>query len=196
ETMERAKKAVPRDSRIYFLMGLAYTRMNQPEEAVTWLQRSLELKPDDLNTLSTLALTLDGLKRNTESDGLYEKALKVDPAYHLVLNNYSYSLSERGLQLERALIMAQEAVRQEPENASYLDTIGWVYYRLGNYPEAEAYIAKAIATGQASSAVHEHMGDIYFKMGDKGKAEKFWRQALEMNSDNPVLKDKLARGSM
>ena len=113
-----------------------------------------------------------------------------------MLNNYSYSLAERGIQLERALAMATEAVRQEPENASYLDTIGWVYYRLGKYDEAEKYIARAIATGHASSAVHEHMGDIYFKMGEKEKAEKFWRQALEMNSDNPVLRNKLARGSL
>ncbi len=196
ETMNRAIKAVPRDSRVYFLMGLAYTRLNQPEQAITLLRKSLELKPNDLNALSTLALTLDGLKRFKESDELYEKALSIDPKYHLVLNNYSYSLAERGIQLERALEMAKEAVRQEPENASYLDTIGWVYYKLGNYKEAERYIAEAIATGNASAVVYEHMGDIYFKVGDKEKAEKFWRRALEMDEENVALKNKLARGSL
>lgn len=196
ETMERAKKAIPKDHRVYFLIGLAYTRLNQQEQAVAMLRQALELKPDDLNTISTLALTLDGLKRFTESDELYEKALKVDPKYHLVLNNYSYSLAERGLQLERALQMALDAIAQEPENASYLDTIGWVYYKLGRHKEAEQYIGKAVAIGGASAAVYEHFGDIYFKLGDKEKAEKFWKQALEMNSTNQALKEKVARGSL
>ncbi len=196
DAMERARKALPKDSRVYFLTGLAYTRLNQPELAIEMLQRSLQIKPDDLNALSTLALTLDGQHRFKESDSLYEKSLKIDPKYHLVLNNYSYSLSERGLQLERALHMALQAIEAEPENSSYLDTVGWVYYKLEKYQEAEKYILKSIAAGSASAAVHEHLGDIYYKLGQKEKAEKAWKQALEMNGNNQALKDKLARGSL
>lgn len=196
DAMERAREALPKDSRVYFLTGLAYTRLNQPELAIDMLQRSLQIKPDDLNALSTLALAFDGQHRFRESDSLYEQALTIDPKSHLVLNNYSYSLAERGLQLERALQMALQAIEAEPENPSYLDTVGWVYYRLGKYQEAEHYIAKSVATGSASAAVHEHLGDIYYKLGQKEKAEKAWKQALEMNGNNEALKDKLARGSL
>jgi Tfp pilus assembly protein PilF len=154
------------------------------------------LKPNDLDVLSTLALTLDGMHRYQESDSLYELSLKIDPQYHLVLNNYSYSLAERGLQLERALQMALQAIAAEPDNASYLDTVGWIYFRLGRYEEAQRYIAKAIDAGGASATVYEHMGDICSKLGQKENAERYWKQALDMDATNQTLRDKLARGSL
>ncbi len=196
DAMERARKAVPKDSRVYFLTGLAYSRLNEPEKAVPALEHSLELKPNDLDVLSTLALTLDGMHRYQESDSLYELSLKIDPKYHLVLNNYSYSLAERGLQLERALEMALQAIAAEPDNASYLDTVGWIYFRLGRYEEAQRYIGKAIDAGGASATVYEHMGDICSKLGQKENAERYWKQALDMDATNQALRDKLARGSL
>jgi tetratricopeptide (TPR) repeat protein len=195
DMMEQAKKAVPKDSRVYFFLGLAYSRMDQNDEAIAALRHSLELKADDINALSTLALTLDGLHRYTESDSLYEYALKVDPKSHLVLNNYGYSLAERGLQLDRALRMSLQAISADPENASYLDTVGWVYFRLAKYDSARTYIAKAIKAGGASATVYEHMGDIEYKLGQKEKAEEYWKQALQMNAGNQALKDKIDRGS-
>ncbi len=196
DAMERAKKAIPKDSRVHFLLGLAYSRMDRSEEAIAALRRSLELKPDDMNAISTLALTLDGLHQYQESDSLYERALQIDPASHLILNNYGYSLAERGLQLERALKMSLQAVADEPANASYLDTAGWVYFRLGKYNEAHEYIVKAIAAGGASATVYEHMGDILFKLGKKQEADEYWKQALQMNSTNQALREKIARGSL
>ena len=195
DEMQRAKRALPKDSRIYFLEGLGYSRLERNEEAIKSLKHSLELKPDDLNSISTLALTLDGLHRYQESDSLYEHALRLDPRSHLVLNNYGYSLAERGLQLDRALQMSLQAVAADPENASYLDTAGWVYFRLAKYDDARHYIEKAIAAGGASATVYEHMGDIQFKLGQKEKAGEFWKQALQMNANNQSLKDKIARGS-
>ena len=196
DAMERAKKAIPKDSRVHFLLGLAYSRMERNDEAIASLRRSLELKPDDMNAISTLALTLDGLHRYQESDSLYERALQIDPASHLILNNYGYSLAERGLQLERALKMSLQAISDDPGNSSYLDTAGWVYFRLGKYNEAREYIAKAISAGGASATVYEHMGDILFKLGKKQEADQYWKQALDMNSTNQALREKIARGSL
>lgn len=196
DAMLKAEQVLPKDYRILFLLGLGYSRMDQNEAAIVALRRSLELKPDDMNTLSTLALTLDGLHRYQESDSLYERALKLDPKSHLIMNNYGYSLAERGLQLERALQMSLQAIEAEPNNDSYLDTVGWVYFKLGHYEEAQKYISKAIGVGGASATVYEHMGDIQYKLGEKKKAEQFWKQALEMNSANQGLKDKIARGSL
>ena len=195
DEMQRAKRALPRDSRIYLLEGLGYSRLDKNDEAIKALKHSLELKPDDINAISTLALTLDGLHRYLESDSLYERALRLDPQSHLILNNYGYSLAERGLQLDRALQMSLRAVAADPGNASYLDTAGWVYFMLAKYDDARSYIEKAIAAGGASATVYEHMGDIQFKLGQKEKAEEFWKQALQLNTNNQSLKDKIARGS-
>ena len=196
ETMERAQRAVPKDFRLFLLAGYSYSQLGQTAKAIPALERSLELNPNDVNALGTLALAYDGLEQFHISDSLYERALIVDPNSHFVLNNYSYSLSERGIRLERALEMAQRAVTAEPKNASYLDTLGWVFYKLTQYEEAGKYIGEAIATGQASSTVHEHMGDIYFQLGDKDKAMELWKKALDMNKTNQALKEKVQRGSL
>jgi tetratricopeptide (TPR) repeat protein len=194
EEMEQAQKVIPSDFRFYLLQGLALTRMEKQEDAVQPLQKAYKLNPKDLNTLSTLALTLDGLHRYQDSDSLYEEGLKLDPKSALLLNNYGYSLAERGLQLHRALEMSKQAVTAEPDNAAYLDTYGWIFFRLENYNDAALYLNKSVATGKASAVVHEHLGDTYFKLGRKEQAIELWKKALEMDSNNEAVKGKILHG--
>ena len=195
ETMEQAQKVLPNDFRFYLLQGLALTRMEKQEEAVKPLEKAYELNPKDLNTLSTLALTLDGLQRYPRSDSLYEEGLKQDSKSALLLNNYGYSLSERGLQLQHALEMAKQAITIEPDNSAYLDTYGWILFKLQKYEDAAMYIEKSIASGKVSSVVHEHLGDVYEKLGKKEKAIESWKKAFEMDSKNKDAKEKITRGA-
>lgn len=196
EILERAKNHLPEEARIHFLLGWAYHRLKRNDDAVRLLERAAELNPKDVNTLSTLALIFDELRRYGNSDRLYEEALKIDPHSHLVLNNYGYSLAERGEHLDRALTMAKEAVRQQPENPSYLDTYGWIYFKLGNYEEAERFIRKAVELGDVSPVVLEHLGDVYAKLGQKESALEYWNKALERDETNQSLKSKITRGSL
>jgi tetratricopeptide (TPR) repeat protein len=195
EEMEQAQKAIPNDFRFHLLQGLALTRMAKQEDAVEPLKKAYTLNPKDLNTLSTLALTLDGLHRFQESDRLYEEGLKLDPKSALLLNNYGYSLAERGLQLQRALEMSKQAVSAEPDNSAYLDTYGWIFFQLGNYNDAAVYIEKSVATEKASAVVHEHLGDVYLKLGRKQQALQLWKKALEMDSKNETVKEKILHGA-
>ena len=194
EEMEQAQKILPNDFRFYLLQGLALMRMEKQEDAVEPLQKAHKLNPKDLNALSTLAITLDGLHRYKDSDSLYEEGLRLDPKSALLQNNYGYSLAERGLQLRRALEMSKQAITAEPDNAAYLDTYGWIFYRLENYNDAAVYIEKSIATGKASAVVHEHLGDVYLKLGRKEQAIKLWKKALEMDSKNEAVKEKILHG--
>ncbi|OGU29345.1 MAG: hypothetical protein A2X67_09840 [Ignavibacteria bacterium GWA2_55_11] len=196
QTMDRARQVIPNDYRVYFLTGLAYTRLEKQTEAVEQLWLAYKLNSKNMDVLSTLALTLDGLKRYDESDRLYEEALKVDSTNALILNNYSYSLSERGLQLSRALVMASKAVAAEPENPSYLDTIGWVYFMLGDYTRALTYVQKAVDSGEASAVVLEHLGDVYFRLGKKDDAMREWKRALEKSANTESLKRKVQTGTL
>lgn len=199
ETMKHARELFPNDSRFFMLTGLAFSRLGQPAPAIDMLEQSYKINPKDMNTLGQLALTYDGLKRWNESDSLYEEALRVDstsPAAAIILNNYGYSLAGRRLQLDRALAMAKKAVALDPNNASYLDTLGWIYFVLDNYAEAQKYIAQAVATGSASAEVTEHMGDVYYRLGNKDKALEFWQNALHMDKSNQSLKEKIERGSL
>jgi tetratricopeptide (TPR) repeat protein len=193
--IEQPQKVFPNDFRFYLLQGLALTRIEKQENAVKPLEKAHNLNPKDLNALGTLALTLDGLRRYQDSDRLYEEGLKLDPKSALLLNNYSYSLAERGLQLQRALEMAKQAVTTEPDNAAYLDTFGWIFFKLEKYEDAHIYIEKSVSTGKASAVVYDHFGDVYQKLGQKEKALELWKKALEMDPKNDAVKAKTTQGA-
>jgi Tfp pilus assembly protein PilF len=170
--------------------------VDRNEDAVAPLQRAIEINPKDINALSSLASTYDALKRYPEADKTFEAALEVDSLNAMVLNNYAYSLSERGEQLDRAFAMSKQSLAKDSANASYLDTFGWIYFKLGNYVEAEKYVKQAIDAGEVSAVVYEHLGDIYSKLSQLDKAKEYWAKALERDSKNAQLKEKLARGSL
>ncbi len=197
--MDRARQLFPGDARFFLLSGLAYSRLGQNDKAISLLEQAHRINPKDLDALGQLALTYDGRKQWNKSDSLYEEALRVDstsPAAAIILNNYGYSLACRGLQLERALRMAQNAVALDPNNASYLDTLGWIYFMLEDYTNARKYVVQAVSTGSASAEVTEHLGDIYFKLGERDKAEEYWHKAFDMDGSNQALKAKIERGSL
>lgn len=194
--LEKAHQIVPNDGGINFLLGFGYTRVDRNEDAIVPLERAIEINPKDINALSTLASTFDALKRYKESDTTFEMALRVDSLNSMVLNNYAYSLAERGEQLERAYKMSKASLSKDSTNTSYLDTFGWIYYKLGNYTEAERYVKMAIDAGEASAVVYEHLGDIYSRLNQQEKAKEYWMKALERDAKNASLKEKLARGSL
>ncbi len=142
--MSRAVEIFPEDFRINLFYGLALNRAGKNAEAVKPLEKAVALKPTDMDALSTLALVYEALNRYDDAYRVYETALKVDSNNSLILNNYAYSLSERELDLQKALKMAQMAVKLDPKNSAYLDTIGWVYFKLGDYENAESYVKKAL----------------------------------------------------
>lgn len=194
--LESAVKVLPEDFRVNFFLGISYSRLNRNTDAARVLERARQINPKEVDVIAQLALVYDTMKRPEESDNLYEEALRLDPENHLVLNNYAYSLAERNLRLERALEMSRKAVEAQPENASYLDTIGWIYYRLGQYTEAETYVKKAIGKGEVNAVVYEHLGDIYYKLNQKDLAIEHWNMALKLDENNSALRDKIARGSI
>jgi tetratricopeptide (TPR) repeat protein len=194
--LEAAEKAVPDDYRVNFFLGIAYSRVGRNPDAARVLEKARQISPRDTEVIAQLALVYDSMKRNDDSDSLYEEALRINPDFSLALNNYAYSLAERGLQLERALVMARKALDAAPDNASYLDTIGWIYFRLGRYRDAETYVHRAINKGEVSAVVHEHMGDIYFRLNDTERALEHWNAALKLDENNTTLRDKITRRSL
>ena len=194
--LESALRVVPDDFRVNFFLGFAYSRLGRNVDAARVLERSRQINPKDLEAAAQLALVYDGLKKFEESDRLYEECLQLDSTRAMVLNNYAYSLAERGLQLERALRMVQKALESDSANSSYLDTIGWVYFKLGRYREAEVYVKKAITKGEASAVVYEHLGDIYFMLNDRTSALEQWNLGLKLDETNQSLREKIVRGSL
>jgi tetratricopeptide (TPR) repeat protein len=194
--LESAVKVLPDDFRVNFFLGIAYSRLSRNEEAVRVLEHARQLNPKDVDAIAQLALVYDTMRKTEESDRLYEEALTLDPENSLILNNYAYSLAERGLQLERALRMAKDAVEAQPDTPSYLDTMGWIYFRLGQYRDAEKWVKEAITKGEVSAVVYEHLGDIYYRLNDREQAMEHWNMALRLDGSNTALREKISRGSL
>lgn len=192
----KAVELNPNDPTALSSLGFTLNQLKRDEEALVYLNRAKRINPDDIQVWSLLGLIHNGRKEFELSDKAYEKALEIDSTNALVLNNYAYSLAERGLQLNRAKRMSEKALEAEPENSSYLDTYGWVLYRLGEYKEALEYINKAIEKDEDNPILLDHLGDIYFKLNDIEKAIELWNKALEFDKENEQIKEKIKEASL
>ncbi|HEY9167360.1 MAG TPA: tetratricopeptide repeat protein [Candidatus Kryptonia bacterium] len=197
DAMGKAVGCVPEDFRLNLFYGIALNRDGRNAEAVKPLEKAVSLNPTDMDALSTLALVYEALRRYDDAYRVYDTALKIDAKNSLILNNYAYSLSERGKDLDRALKMAQLAIQLDPNNSAFLDTIGWVYFKLGDFDKAASYVKKALTLRTAAdgspATLEEHLGDIYSSMGDKTKAVEYWQKALGHDPGNESIKQKIEK---
>lgn len=182
---------LPDDVDILGLYGSTLNQVKKYDEALKILKGAYQKDSKNLNIIISLGVVYEELKMYTESDSLHEKALKLYPDEALLLNNYSYSLGVRGTQLTRALEMAERAVQMDSTNGAYLDTIGWIHFKLGNFEQAKNFILRALSHRENSAEVIEHLGDVYYKLGDLDKAREYWQHAFDLEPENDVLKKKL-----
>ena len=146
--------------------------------------------------INSLAIVYDGMGAQTVSDSLYTKSLELDPKNALACNNFAYSLAKRNVRLDDALRYAEMALSIDPNSPSYLDTYGWVQFKLGNYDTAKVYIEKALTMDGDNHELLDHIGDVLFMLGDKENAKKYWKRALELNKENETIKRKIERGEI
>lgn len=199
EAIEYLRKSVelnPKDVNALSAYGFTLNQLKQPDLAIRYLTEALKLDPENVELLGTLGLIYNAQKKWDLCDSTYLRALELDSTNALVLNNYAYSLAERNIKLADALNMANKAVAKDPENPSYLDTIGWVYYQLGEYDKAEKYIKDAVKLDEKNATLLEHLGDVLFKKGDSTGAMENWQKSMNLNSDNPELQQKIQRGTL
>ncbi len=193
EVFEQALKHFPDDVNLWAFYGNNLQEQEMYEPAIAAFRKTLELDSTNRTALAGLPVIYETLKMYTQCDSVYELAVKRLPDNALILNNFSYSLSERNIRLQEALKMAQKAISIQPDNSAYLDTIGWIYYKLGQYQKAAQFIQKAVDIGEVSAVVLEHLGDVYAQMGQTEQARSYWQQSIEMEPDNQTLIKKLEK---
>ena len=191
ETFRQAVKKIPRDGSLWSWLGVILQKEKKNREAIMPFQQALALEPDNLNALSSLPVVYESLKMFEMSDSSYEMAIRQKPGNALLLNNFAYSLSDRGIRLNKAREMSEQSLKLEPKNSSYLDTMGWILYKLGNYKEAESFLLQALKIRPSSPVLLEHLGDIYLKLGDREKALENWQKSLKLAPDNKKLLNKI-----
>ena len=123
--------------------------------------------------------------------------LKQTPGNPIAMNNLGYFLLERNESVTEAYELIRQAVRIDPTNPSYLDSLGWAHFKRGEFSEAEKFLLEAARRNSASPAIQEHLGDLYSKMGRSDQARRAWERALVLSaekSDQERLKLKLTPG--
>lgn len=165
-------------------LGTQQTNNNLLEEALSVLTRALEIKPNDQQALHTYATTADQLKRTSLAMEAYRKILKAFPDDDLAMNNFAYMMSEQETGIDSLLYAAeliQKALRITPDNPSYLDTAGWVYFKLGHLNAAREMLEKSLAGNPTNREVLGHMADVLSALGQKEAAERYRQESQKVD---------------
>jgi tetratricopeptide (TPR) repeat protein len=134
---------------------------------------------DHENILFMRGAMLDRQKKFDESESVFRKALALSPQDARVMNYLGYTLADRNIRLDEAYSLIRKAVDLDPDNGAYLDSLGWVLFRQGKFTEAEGWLVKATSHMDADPTVHDHLGDVYLKLGKTKEAIAQWTASLK-----------------
>lgn len=194
--VEDALEVFPNQGMLHYFSGFAHLRKRNFPEAVFSFEQAKKLISNNTALTaeinSMLGDAYNALKQYDKSDAAYEASLATKPDNDIVLNNYSYYLSLRKQNLDKAEKMASGLVKKYPDNPTYLDTYAWVLFAMEKYKEAKKVMERAIGTGKANATHFEHYGDILFKLGDVEEAVAQWEKARGTNANNETLNKKIA----
>jgi tetratricopeptide (TPR) repeat protein len=193
---ERSIQLFPNQPSLYFIYGLGLYEAERYEDAVEYLELGKDLVIDNQALKSQFYSSLGDiyheLNNHEVSDQNYEMALKLDPNNIYVLNNYSYYLSLRKENLEKAKEMSLKSNQISPGQASFQDTYAWILYQLQEYDKALEWINKAIDSDRnASATLFEHKGDILYKLDKKKEALEYWKKAKAAGGASDKIEQKI-----
>ncbi|MGA8589514.1 MAG: tetratricopeptide repeat protein [Pseudolabrys sp.] len=125
------------------------------------------------------------------------KALELFPDQPHVLNYLGYSWIDQGIKLDEGMEMIKKAVQQRPDDGYIVDSLGWAYYRVGNYEEATKQLERAIELKPEDPTINDHLGDAYWRVGRVLEARFQWAHARDLKPDAedlPKIEEKLKEG--
>ena len=174
------------DFNLHLMISYLYSQAGRGRDAVEAARKALELAPSDRQDMTTQALLVLSSAQEQAGDikdaeESLRRILAKEPDNATALNNLGYFLTERNEKLADALVMIQRAVKAEPGNPSFLDSLGWVYFRLGQLKEAEQNLTEAARRNTTSATIQEHLGEIYQARSETSKARAAWEKALSLS---------------
>ncbi|MDR1344238.1 MAG: tetratricopeptide repeat protein [Tannerellaceae bacterium] len=181
----------------YFYLGIGYYQEENYEQALKVYRDGIVVVPADNKELkSTFFAQIGDISHQAglteDAYAAYEQALELNDKNILVLNNYAYFLSLDNKDLKKAERMSAQCIKLEPDNATYLDTYAWIFFKQGNYTLAKFYIENALKKDNSNSTeLIDHYGDILFMSGNKEEALLQWKKAKEMGKDTNTLNRKI-----
>ena len=174
-----------------YVVGISYLSVDSLRTAEMFLLRANELKQKDEGTLLNLASVYEKLKRYEDAERHLAVLHELKPNDPTVCNFYGYLLAEMDKDLEQAEKLVLEAVDGDPENGYYLDSLGWVYYQMGDYARAVVELEKASRRVPDDPVILEHLGDAYRALRRFADAKAAYERSIALQDANSVLLEKL-----
>lgn len=162
------------------------------QEALGLLDGALKKSPDDTALLYDAALIAEKLDRTELMETYLRRAIKLKPDEAHAYNALGYSLADRNLRLQEAYELIAHALKLAPDDAFIQDSMGWVYFRMGNLGKAREYLERAW-NGRPHAEVGAHYGEALWLLGEQEAARRIWREAREIEPDNETLQSTLKR---
>ncbi|RFS23858.1 hypothetical protein DVR12_08185 [Chitinophaga silvatica] len=188
----------PKEFMGYYFKGVANFLLQQYPSAIGSLNTALDIGNGEKRFMGDIYSLLGDAYHATgqhhQSDSSYESALRLRPKDALIMNNYSYYLSLRGENLDRAEEMSRESLQLEPDSPTYMDTYAWILFRQEKFKEAKEWIEKALEypDAQKNPNVLEHYGDILYNLKEVTKAVEYWQKAKDKGASSNDLARKIA----
>lgn len=194
-------QAFPDDIRPLDAMGSIMRSHKRYSESVTYFTKIIDLldKPErgDWTYYYARGTSFERLKKWPKAEKDLLKALELFPDQPLALNYLGYSWIDQNVNLERGLSLVKKAVQLKPEDGYIVDSLGWGYYKIGNYDKAVTYLEKAVELRPEDPILNDHLGDALWQVGRRREARFQWEQAITLDPEPDILKlikKKLADG--
>ncbi|MFW6011301.1 MAG: tetratricopeptide repeat protein [Desulfosalsimonas sp.] len=196
QTLESAMQEVDESRRtglIPYLSGF-YQKQGQFVKAENILVEGLSAEPENTELHYEMGVLYD---RMGDTDAAIDKmklVIEMDPENADAYNYLGYTYADQDIRLDEAEALVRKALEIDPDNGFILDSMGWVYYRKGDYERAEDYIERALDRVSDDPVILEHMGDVSLKLNDTRKALDYYRRAIEKTDskeDRQKLQNKI-----
>ena len=178
----RAVELNPNVAAAYVQLGQMYGASEEYDRAIAKLEKALETQPGQPAALMLWSIAQQMKGAQAKAREGYEKILEENPTFAPAANNLAWMLAEEGQDLQRAQVLAQAARDAVPEDPQIADTLGWVLYKQGAYPRAEAMFKEAAQKMQDSAEVLYHLGMAQEKMGRSTEARVSLARSLELST--------------
>ncbi len=186
---------------VHSTLGDTLRAQDEDHAAIAAYTKALDLTDKD-DTRAWFLYFSRGISYSQEGDSVaaeedFRAALAINPDQPQVLNYLGYSLVEEQRKLDEALDMIERAVAASPASGYIVDSLGWVYYRLGRYEEAVVQMERAVELEAVDPVVNDHLGDVYWAVGRKREAQFQWKRALSFiefsSTDTEAEPDRIRR---
>jgi len=183
-TLRQLIRNKPDKADAYSLLSAALMRKKAFRLLLKETEPALSLNKVPVQLLFNRAAAFEALKQYSQAAGQIRKLFTIEPDNIEALNFLGYLYAEQGVRLDEAEKLIRRALKKQPDNGYYLDSLAWVHYQRAEYDKALAVQRQAVGYVPDDPIMHEHLGDILWKSGKPGEARSIWRDAIKLGHEN------------